>query len=234
MRRPDFLPNHGHSAAECAALIASDAADRAALNAKDMELRISTDFAALKAVDRHGGADDQLMPIYDIAYEEIGPDNGFWICATLDGEPIAVMAARLREVHDFTASLANNSFLMGAQPPDGARTIADLAGVGDWRGRIVYIGSLWIHRPHQGAFLSRLMVNAVVRMAWYRWTPRHVVAIVAQDHVKLARNVYGFRLGHGGIRIKDPRWTAPMRCEVFSFSQDEVRERILGMGAAAR
>lgn len=233
MRRSDFIPNHGHSRAECDALNASDAADRATLSAKGLTLYVSTDFAMLKAVNAQLNCVGYgpLMPIYDVDHEGIDEHNGFWICVQRGEEPVAIMGGRLREVVDFTGALSNNTFLMGANPPTGASTISDLAGTDGWRGRIVYIGSLWVHPKQQGAYLSRMLVNAVVRLAWYRWTPRHVVAIVGQDHWKLARRVYGFRSGHGEIRFKDPRWEAPVRCELFSISQDEVRERILGLGA---
>jgi len=233
MRRPDFLPNHGHSRAECDALNASDAADRATLSAKGLRLFVSTDFALLKVVNTQLNTlgYGPLMPIYDVEHEQIDEHNGFWICAERHGEPVAIMAGRLREVADFTQALADNTFLMGENPPQGASTISALSGTEGWRGRIAYIGSLWVHPTNQGAYLSKLMVNAVVRLAWYRWTPRHVVAIVGQEHWKLARRVYGFRSGHGEVRFKDPRWDAPVRCEFFSISQDEVRERILGLGA---
>ncbi|GGF22864.1 hypothetical protein GCM10011611_31170 [Aliidongia dinghuensis] len=230
-----LVANCGLTLSEFSAIDRLDGQMYQELAARDLWATFSADFYALKLFN--ASARDmgygELVPIYDPMVEHIDQTNGLWL-ALRDraGEPVGAMACRLREVTtDLARAFADCSFLMGPMPPAGARCSVDAVDLGQLRGPLVFAGALWVRPERQGAFLSKLLFQAIVRMAFARWKPTALVSLVAERDINMSMRIYGFRRVNGLVRFTDPRWKGLPRYALLSLDQHEIRERLLGLGA---
>jgi hypothetical protein len=228
-----LVANCGLTQSEFAAIERADAHMHRDLAARDLWAFISSDFHALGLFN--AAARDQgygpLVPLYDPMREPIDQTNGLWIALRdRDGAPVGAVACRLREVPtDLKRSFEDCSFLMGPTPPTDAHCSVDAVDLSHIRGPVVFAGALWVRPDRQGAALSKLLFLAIARMAFARWKPTALVALVAERDVNMALRVYGFRRVHGLVRFTDPRWKGLPRYALLSVDQHEMRDRLLGV-----
>ena len=230
-----LVANCGLTLSEFSAIDRLDGQMYQDLAARDLWATFSSDFYALKLFNASArqlgyGA---LVPIYDPLIEHIDQTNGLWLALRdREGEPIGAMACRLREVTtDLARALEDCSFLMGPTPPAGARCSVDAIDLATIRGPVVFAGALWVRPNKQGSSLSKLLFQAIVRMAYARWKPTALVSLVAERDINMSMRIYGFRRVNGLVRFTDPRWKGLPRYALLSLDQHEIRERLLGLGA---
>jgi len=228
-----LVANCGLTHSEFVAIERADAQMHQDLAARDLWVTISSDFHALAlfnaaARDRGYGP---LVPLYDPAIEPIDQTNGIWIALRdREGAPIGAVACRLREVAtDLGRAFEDCTFLMGPTPPQGARCSVDAVDLSLIRGPVVFAGALWVRPDRQGVALSKLLFLAIARMAFARWKPTALVALVAERDINMSMRVYGFRRIHGLVRFTDPRWKGLPRYALLSVDQHEIRDRLLGV-----
>jgi hypothetical protein len=226
-----LVANCGLTQSEFAAVERADADMHQDLAARGLWATVSSDFHALKlfnASAREAGY-GALVPLYDPVLQPIDRTNGLWIALRdHEGTPIGAVACRLREVAtDLGRAFEDCSFLMGPTPPPGARCSVDAVDLATIRGPVVFAGALWVRPDRQGAALSKLLFLAIARMAFARWKPTALVALVAERDVNMSMRIYGFRRVHGLVRFSDPRWKGLPRYALISVDQHEMRDRLL-------
>lgn len=230
-----LVANCGLTQSEFAAIECADAQMHRDLTARGLRATVSSDFQALKLFNasvRDAGY-GALVPLYDPGVETIDRTNGLWIALSdIEGTPTGAVACRLREVPtDLGRAFEDCSFLMGPTPPVGASCSVDAVDLATIRGPVVFAGALWVRPDRQGTALSKLLFLAIARLAFARWKPTALVALVAERDVNMSMRVYGFRRVHGLVRFTDPRWKGLPRYALISVDQHELRERLLNVAA---
>jgi len=233
-----LVANCGLTQSEFAAIERADTEMHEDLAARGLWATVSSDFHALKLFNvaaREAGY-GALVPLYDPALQPIDRTNGLWIALRdQEGMPIGAVACRLREVAtDLGRAFEDCSFLMGPTPPVGARCSVDAVDLTTIRGPVVFAGALWVRPDRQGVALSKLLFLAIARMAFARWKPTALVALVAERDVNMSMRVYGFRRVHGLVRFTDPRWKGLPRYALISVDQHEMRDRLLSAAPRRR
>ena len=228
----DFLvANCGLTLSEFSAIERLDDQMHRDLSERGLSATFSSDFHALRLFNTSARAlgYGALVPIYDYESEHIDRTNGLWIALRdHEGEQIGAMACRLREVEtDLAHAFEDCSFLMGPTPPVGARCSVDAVDLATIRGPVVFAGALWVRPDRQGTALSKLLFQAIARMAFARWKPTALVSLVAERDINLSMRIYGFRRVNGLVRFTDPRWKGLPRYALLSLDQHEIRERVL-------
>jgi hypothetical protein len=187
-------------------------ADQAA-RACGVRLRLRTDMAALWALnERERATWHALIPAFDARFNELGPDNAFWIEGLSEsGDSVIAQTARLFDWDETTCAEEIRSLRLlyqdparDALPGEAWEVTAPMASA--ISGRVTFSGGTWIRPDYRGHALSRLLPRQSRACAYVMWGTACTVGLVEFHMIEkgyLER--YGHRHAQPAVNLRRTR-----------------------------
>lgn len=183
-------------------------------------LSIEHDFEALIAFNRSQTETwYPMIPIFDPAYSELGPDNAFWIAGrNRDGEIVTIQCARLYDWRDSSFEREFESLRFAYRDPDLERwpeesTFCNAPSGRRISGLVCYSGGAWYHPDYRGRGFASIIPRLSRAIAYSRWNTNFTISVVEPvlvDKGVVAR--YGYTRIEEGID-----WLNSFRGHMFNI-----------------
>lgn len=183
-------------------------------------LSIEHDFEALIAFNRSQTETwYPMIPIFDPACSELGPDNAFWIAGrNRDGDIVTIQCARLYDWRDTDFEREFESLRLAYRDPDLERWPEECAFCNAPSGRrisgmVCYSGGAWYHPDYRGRGLASIIPRLSRTIAHGRWNTDFTISVVEPvlvDKGVVAR--YGYTRVEEGID-----WLNSFRGHMFNI-----------------
>lgn len=204
-------------------------ADRRA-RAIGVSLRLRYDFARMAAVNRRQRESwPELTPVFKPQYNQLDPDNAFWI-EGIDkfGDTVVTNAARLYDLGDrsLTEELTSLRVFFDDPAPHVARgdSVAVTApSPSRITGRVVYAGGLWVRPDYRRHGFAKLLPRLTRSCALTRWNPARFWTMVELDldEVGMTR-AYGYLGGEERISTHLTVWRGDLDYLFLSMNQERL------------
>jgi len=180
-----------------------------ALHGEGLRIRFRQDFAALQKITEANPDRDELSPMFDPRYCDIGPGKGFWIeglCPS--GEIAHVQAVRFDDLGEtpLRQHWMNNRELYGPPGVDvdlQASCFASAPASEMIRGRVCYHGELWIREDYRGLRLSSKLANLAMLLALVQFDPDYLYCLIPPKTVRTGLSI---RNGYLHLHPHGIRW----------------------------
>ncbi len=151
-----------------------------------LKIEFGTDFKRLRRETARQNLRGMLAPMFDEDCGHVQPGNSFWVTvADSNGELVATEALVLVELGEQSLSSHLHENLEWYRPPgnkvDCARSTVSLSSAASLCGRVCYNGEMWIKGGpdgYRGSPLIALVPRAAMAMAFVKWMPDHIFALV--------------------------------------------------------
>ena len=170
-------------------------------------LSIEHDFEALIAFNKSQPEKwFPLIPVFDPACSELGPDNAFWIAGrNRDGEIITAQCARLYDWRDTDFEREFESLRFAYRDPDLERWPEECAFCNAPSGRrisgmVCYSGGAWYHPDYRGTGLASIIPRLSRTIAYGRWNTDYTISVA--ESVLIEKGVvarYGYTRVEEGL-----------------------------------
>ena len=170
-------------------------------------LSIEHDFEALMAFNKSQPEKwFPLIPVFDPACSELGPDNAFWIAGrNRDGEIITAQCARLYDWRDTDFEREFESLRFAYRDPDLERWPEECAFCNAPSGRrisgmVCYSGGAWYHPHYRGMGLAAIIPRLSRTIAYSRWNTDYTISVA--ESVLIEKGVvarYGYTRVEEGL-----------------------------------
>ncbi len=160
-----------------------------------------------------------LIPIFDPAYSDLGPDNAFWIAGrNRDGELVTAQCARLYDWRDSDFKSEFESLRFAYRDPDLQRWPEECTFCNAPSGRLIsgmvcYSGGAWYHPDYRGIGLASIIPRLSRAIAHSRWNTDFTISVV--EPVLVEKGVvarYGYTRIEEGID-----WLNSFRGHMFNI-----------------
>jgi len=183
-------------------------------------LSVEHDFEALNAFNKSQSATwYPMIPIFDPTYNDLGPDNAFWIAGrNHDGDIVTVQCARRYDWRDSDFKREFESLRFAYRDPDLERwpeecTFCNAPSGHRISGMVCYSGGAWYHPDYRGTGLASIIPRLSRTIAYSRWNTDFTISVV--EPVLVDRGVvarYGYTQVEEGID-----WLNSFRGHMFNI-----------------
>jgi hypothetical protein len=175
---------------------------------RGVRLVIRRDMAALIAFNEaqtRAGAWHPVLPIFDPARSDAGPDNAFWISGLDEkGEMVACQAGRLFDWRRSSLAEEARRIPFGSAEPVGD-CIIDTEQAARVRGLVYFGGATWIRPDYRLHRIGTPMAMTARAFGTSQWGVEWLMSFVQRKHVGM-HEAYGYANAYFGIRFPGSPW----------------------------
>lgn len=192
-------------------------ADRA-LRDHDIRLSISTDFEEFLDANQRNRANDWFkpLPMFDVAHSTLGEANAFWLKG-IDQEGATVLAHAIRLYvwphSSMKEEVESLRMMYDVPPPAPARGEMTAPSATKIRGRVGFMGALWLHPRFRGAQLAGTVSPLTRALGLARWYPDVLCSFVFKANVAKGRaKLFGWpdnQVEPSATFYDQPGWSGP-------------------------